>query len=66
MSKASALTPIFHAVLTAINVYLVIFNYKQDFYLDAIVHTLFTVNFLIMFLITSEDFVRGDKPDNME
>ena len=66
MKKTSVFVPLFHAALTAINIYLIIFNYKQDHYLDAAVHTLFTLNFAIMFLVTSEEFVNGDKPDDME
>lgn len=62
----SVLTPIFHSVLTAINIYLVIVNYRQDFYLDCIMHTLFAVNFSIMFLVTSGEYISGNKPDNME
>jgi hypothetical protein len=45
-------TPIFHAILAAVNVFLVIFNYRTEDYLDAGVHVLFVINFLIMFLIT--------------
>jgi len=44
--------PIFHAILAALNVFLVIFNYRTEDYLDAGVHVLFVINFLIMFLIT--------------
>lgn len=66
MKKTQILLPIFHAALTGINIYLLIFNYKQDYYLDAIIHTLFALNFAIMFLVTSEEIVSGDKPDNME
>jgi hypothetical protein len=45
-------TPIFHAILAAVNVFLVIFNYRTEDYLDAGVHVLFVINFFIMFLIT--------------
>jgi len=44
--------PIFHAILAAVNVFLVIFNYRTEDYLDAGVHVLFVINFFIMFLIT--------------
>jgi len=60
------LAPIFHAVLAAINVYLVIFNYKRDSLVDAGVHVLFAINFLIMFLITSEEYASGRKIDKLD
>jgi len=60
------LAPIFHAVLAAINVYLVIFNYKRDSLVDAGVHVLFAINFLIMFLYTSEEYASGRKTDKLE
>lgn len=44
--------PILHAILAALNVFLVIFNYRTEDYLDAGVHVLFVINFFIMFLIT--------------
>lgn len=62
----SILTPIFHATLAAINIYLVIFNYKRDSLIDAGVHVLFVINFFIMFLITSEEYASGRKTDKLE
>jgi len=44
--------PIFYAILAALNVFLVIFNYRTEDYLDAGVHVLFVINFFIMFLMT--------------
>jgi hypothetical protein len=44
--------PIFHAIMAAVNIFLVIFNYRTEDYLDAVVHILFVINFFIMFLIT--------------
>jgi hypothetical protein len=62
----TVLTPIFHAILTAVNVYLVIFNYKRDVIIDAGVHLLFVINFFIMFLITSGEYASGRKTDKLE
>ena len=58
--------PIFHGIMTALNVYLVMSNYKQDSHLDAALHTLYTLNFAIMFLVTSKEYVHGSKSDNVE
>lgn len=44
--------PIFYTILAALNVFLVIFNYRTEDYLDAGVHVLFVINFFIMFLMT--------------
>ena len=47
--------PLFHAVMAALNVFLVIRNYRLDHTLDAIMHCVFAVNFFIMFLITNSE-----------
>jgi hypothetical protein len=47
-------TPIFHASLAALNVFLAISNYRQENYVDAAMHTLLTLNFFVMFMITKD------------
>jgi hypothetical protein len=58
--------PLFYGIMTALNVYLVISNYRQDSHLDAALHTLYALNFAIMFLVESEEYVHGRKSDKVE
>lgn len=46
-------SPIVHAILAAINVFLVIDNYERDQLTDAGMHALFALNFFVMFLVTN-------------
>jgi hypothetical protein len=53
------LTPIFHAVFAAINIWLLIVNYRAGNLWDAAMHTLFATNFIIMFI-----FNNVERPDD--
>lgn len=46
-------SPAFHAILAAINIYLVIDNYQRAQMIDAVMHALFAFNFFVMFMLTN-------------
>jgi hypothetical protein len=56
-------SPVFHAIMAATNVFLVINSYKLDHMLDVAMHSIFTVNFVVMFLLTNNEAKNADADD---
>jgi|688.fasta_scaffold465830_3 hypothetical protein len=53
-------SPVFHAVMAATNVFLAINSYKLGHLLDVAMHSIFTVNFFVMFLLTNNEAKNAD------
>lgn len=56
-------SPVFHAVMAATNIFLAINSYKLGIILDVVMHSIFTVNFIIMFLLTNSEVKNADADD---
>ncbi len=56
-------SPVFHTIMAAANIFLAINSYKSGVILDVVMHSIFTVNFIIMFFLTNSEVRNADADD---